>query len=281
MSQDVGAASGKQFPEERGPGPGNKRLRFTIAYCGTPWRGWQSLPDGRTVQDEMEAAVLKATKVVTRVQGSGRTDAGVHALGQVAHADVPESLRMQRDAWMHGLNACLPTTIRVMDQMEADPLFHARFSSTGKIYRYRIYRPRIISPFEADRAWHVYGPLDMESLHTCARMLVGTHNFARLSANRGDMPEEVRRARVAGTTRTIHRVDVQEAGDVLEIEFEGNGFLFRMVRMMVGSLLQVARGRASVEWFANLLETHLGPQTHQTAPAGGLYLIQALYRPDS
>ncbi len=263
--------------QERGPRPGFNRQRFTVAYCGTPWRGWQSLPEGQTVQDEMEKAILKATKVQTRVQGSGRTDAGVHALGQVAHADIPTALKMSREAWMNGLNACLPTTIRIVDQEEAPEGFHARFSSVGKIYRYRIYRPRVLSPFEADRAWHIYGPLDMGALEACASMLVGTHNFVRLSANRGDMPEEVRRTKIERTTRTINRVEIREVGDVLEIEVEGNGFLYRMVRMIVGSLLQVARGRASISWFSELLASHLGPQSHQTAPAGGLYLVKALY----
>lgn len=261
----------------RGPAPGLKRMRLTIAYCGTPWRGWQSLEGGGGIQDELQKAFQQAMGAVVSVKGSGRTDAGVHALAQVAHCDVPEHLRMKSDAWVNSLNACLPLTIRVIECTECAPAFHARFDATGKVYRYRVWRPRMLSPFEWDRAWHVYGPLDMAALDECAQRLVGTHNFVRLSANRGDMSEVARRALPGKTTRTIRRVEVREAGDIVELEFEGNGFLYKMVRLMVGSLIQVARGRASKEWFANLLETSEGLQSHQTAPAAGLYLVKVLY----
>jgi len=261
----------------KGPAPGHKRMRLTLAYCGTPWRGWQSLECGGGIQDELHKAFLRATGAAVSVKGSGRTDAGVHALAQVAHCDVPVELRMNDQAWVNSLNACLPLTIRIMECTESAPTFHSRFDAVGKIYRYRVWRPRMLSPFEWDRAWHVYGPLNMDALRACAQMVVGTHNFARLSANRGDMSEIARRALPGKTTRTIRRVDVREDGDVLEIEFEGDGFLYKMVRLIVGSLMQVARGRSTQEWFANLLATSEGLQSHQTAPAGGLYLVKVLY----
>lgn len=263
--------------QHRGPEPGFKRLRFTIAYCGTPWRGWQSLEGGCTITDELNAAIRKATRIETRVQGSGRTDAGVHALAQTAHCDVPETVRMSGEAWAHALNACLPLTIRVSNVEDADPSFHARFDATVKTYRYRIWRPRMMSPFEADRAWHVYGPIDIDAVRWCCEKLVGTHNFVRLSANRGDMPETERRQRTEKTTRTIHRAELREDGDVLEFEFEGDGFLYKMVRLIVGSLMHVARGRESKEWFASLLEDPTGMQSNQTAPACGLYLVRVNY----
>lgn len=273
MSRDVESKAGLR----RAPPPGHKRLRLTVAYCGTPWHGWQSGAAGGTIQDELRAGILKATGVTTTVLGSGRTDAGVHALGQVAHCDVPEDVRMSCESWLNALNACLPLTIRVTECAEASPDFHARFDAKGKIYRYRIWRPRMLSPFESDRFWHVYGPLDMTALRECVRLLVGTHNFARLSANRGDMLEVVRRTLPEKTTRTILRADVREEGDVLELEFEGNGFLYKMVRLIVGSLVQVARGRATTAWFADLLATSEGLQSNQTAPAAGLYLVKVLY----
>jgi tRNA pseudouridine38-40 synthase len=260
-----------------GPAPGHKRLRLTLAYNGTPWRGWQSQGGGGGIQDELIAAILKATGVKTMVYGSGRTDAGVHALEQVAHFDVPETIGMSGESWVHAINACLPLTIRVTRAEEASPDFHARFDATGKTYRYRIWRPRLLSPFEADRAWHVYGALDMAALGECARMLIGTHNFVRLSANRGDMPETVRRTLPDKTTRTIFRADVREEGSVLEMEFTGDGFLYKMVRLIVGALIHVARGRSTSEWFADLLATAEGPQNNQTAPAAGLYLVRVLY----
>ncbi|HEY1082747.1 MAG TPA: tRNA pseudouridine(38-40) synthase TruA [Prosthecobacter sp.] len=261
----------------QGPRPGHRRLRLTVSYCGTPWKGWQSLAIGNTIQDELNAAVLKATRVQTMVQGSGRTDAGVHALAQVAHMDVPESLRMNNEAWVKALNACLPLTIRVLTVEAAEPRFHSRFDACGKIYRYRIWRSSFLSPFESDRCWHVHGPLDMEALQTCLNALVGTHNFVRLSANRGDMPETQRRAMPEKTTRTIHRAEMREQGDVLELEFEGDGFLYKMVRLIVGSLVMVARGRASVDWFQGLLFNEQAAQSNQTAPAAGLYLVKVLY----
>lgn len=274
---DVESKAGKHH----GPPPGFKRLRFTIAYCGTPWRGWQSQEGGGGVQDEINTAIRKATRIITHVQGSGRTDAGVHALAQTAHVDVPDTVRMSGEAWAHALNACLPLTIRILHVEECPPLFHARFDAIGKTYRYRIWRPRMLSPFEADRAWHVYGPLDLDAVRWCCEKLIGTHNFVRLSANRGDMPETERRQRTEKTTRTIHRAEMREEGDLLELEFSGDGFLYKMVRLIVGSLMHVARAREPKEWFASLLTDPLGPQSNQTAPACGLYLVKVDYPPEA
>lgn len=270
---DVESKAGRHH----GPPPGFKRLRLTIAYCGTPWRGWQSQEGGGGIQDEINTAIRKATRIETRVQGSGRTDAGVHALAQTAHCDVPDTVRMSTEAWAHALNACLPLTIRILNVEECPPLFHARFDAVGKTYRYRIWRPRMLSPFEADRAWHVYGPLDLDAVRWCCEKLVGTHNFVRLSANRGDMPETERRQRTEKTTRTIHRAELREDGDLLTLEFSGDGFLYKMVRLIVGSLIHVARGREPKEWFARLLSDPTGPQSNQTAPACGLYLVGVDY----
>lgn len=257
--------------------PGFRRLRLTLSYCGTPWRGWQSQESGDGIQDAFHQAVSKAMGIAVKIQGSGRTDAGVHAYGQVAHMDVPTSIRMSLEAWGKAINACLPLSIRVVDVQSASDHFHARFDAIGKTYRYRVWRQPLLSPFEADRAWHIYGPLDMQALNACVKKLVGTHNFVRLSANRGDMPETQRRATPEKTTRTIHRAEMVETAECLELEFEGDGFLYKMVRMIVGSLMQVARGRASAAWFAELLDSAQGPQTHQTAPACGLYLMNVRY----
>ncbi|MCA1963520.1 MAG: tRNA pseudouridine(38-40) synthase TruA [Prosthecobacter sp.] len=260
-----------------GPPEGWKRLRLTVAYCGTPWRGWQSQDGGGGIQDEIERAIRKATRIQTRIHGSGRTDAGVHALGQVAHGDVPTTARMSGAAWRDAINACLPLTIRITEVSEVAPSFHSRFDAIGKIYRYRIWRPRLLSPFEADRAWHIHGPLDLEKLRACAAALTGTHNFARLSANRGDMPETQRRATPEKTTRTLHRVEVREVGDLVELEFEGDGFLYKMVRMITGTMIHIARGRADLAWLTDLLTCPEGLQSNQTAPACGLYLMRVLY----
>ncbi len=256
---------------------GPRRLRLTLAYCGTPWRGWQSQPGGGTVQDELEAAVRRLTRHAIRIQGASRTDAGVHALAQSAHLDLPEEVRLPPAAWQDGLNALLPGSIRVLEAAPAAPSFDACGSAIGKVYRYRIWRARELDAFEADRAWHVYGPLDMAVLRLAADLLAGTHNFVRLSANRGDRPEAARRADMAGHTRTLKRLEIRDKGEVLEIELEGDAFLYHMARVVVGSMIHVARGRDALSWLEGLLSSPHGLQSHQTAPAGGLYLVRVLY----
>ncbi len=262
-----------------GPAPGCKRLRLRLAYDGAPWRGWQSMPGGRTVQDELNAAFQKVTSATVRTQGSGRTDAGVHALGQVAHADVPETLTLLPPAWINALNRHLPPSIRVLDVREAAPEFHARFDATGKVYRYRIWRHHVLSPFESGRAWQVYGRLDLARLRAGAELLAGTHDFARLSAFRGGEKEALLRDDPAATTRTLRRVEVRDtSADLLEIEFEGDGFLYKMARLLTGSLIQVARGRAELDWLRDLIENpRATPKSHHAAPADGLYLVEVRY----
>jgi tRNA pseudouridine38-40 synthase len=253
------------------------RLKLTIAYDGRPWQGWQSQVGGTAVQDQVEAALkdLAGHRVV--VHGSGRTDAGVHARAQVAHIEPPESMRLPMDSWVRALNVRLPCSIRIVKCEEAPEDFHARFNATGKVYEYRIARTDVLSPFEAGRAWHLYGSLDMEALRAGAEALRGTHNFARLSANRGDMSDEERRENAEGLTRTISRLEVHEDGDVLRLEFEGDGFLYKMVRLMVGSLIHVARGKETLDWLRGLVENPAGPKSSHCAPADGLYLVRVLY----
>jgi tRNA pseudouridine38-40 synthase len=253
------------------------RLKLTIAYDGSPWQGWQSQVGGTAVQDQIETALkdLAGHRVV--VHGSGRTDAGVHARAQVAHIEPPESMRLTMESWVRALNVRLPHSIRILKCEEAPEDFHARFSAAGKVYEYRIWRADVLSPFEAGRAWHLYGPLDMAALRAGAEALCGTHNFARLSANRGDMSDDERRENAEGLTRTITRLEVHEEGDVLRLEFEGDGFLYKMVRLMVGSLIHVARGRESPEWLHSLVANPSGPKSSHCAPADGLYLVRVLY----
>lgn len=260
------------------PPPRHQRLRLDLAYCGTPWRGWQSQADGSAVQDQLHTTLQRLTKLsLLTTEGASRTDAGVHALGQVAHLDVPDSFRMRPEALRDGWNGLLPETIRVLAVKPSPPDFHATLSATGKVYRYRIWRSREMDPFEADRAWHVHGSLDLDALRLALRHLLGTHNFVRFSANPGDVPETERRHDVDGHTRTLHRAEFRETGTALEIDLEGDAFLYHMVRLIVGALIQVARRRAPVDWFADLLAHPGGPQNQIMAPAGGLYLAKVLY----
>ncbi len=254
-----------------------KRLKLTISYDGSRWLGWQSQPGGKTVQDQIEAALKFFAKTDISLHGSGRTDAGVHALAQIAHCDVPESPSMGAMNWLRALNTHLPRTIRIMDSEFVDDDFHARFSAKAKVYRYRICRGSVLTPFEFGRAWHVFGDVDLEALRACGQALLGTHNFARLCAFRGDAKEAATRGDPAATTRTIYRVDVHEDGESLEIEFEGNGFLYKMVRMLTGAMIHVGRGGGAMAEFEKLLSDPTGIKNRQCAPADGLYLVRVVY----
>lgn len=253
------------------------RLKFTIAYDGAPWKGWQSQAGGGSVQDVIEGALRELVGERVVVHGSGRTDAGVHARAQVAHIETPTTVRMPHESWVRALNVRLPRSIRMLKCEDVADDFHARFSAVGKVYEYRVWRGGVLSPFEASRAWHLYGKMDMEALRGCAALLQGTHNFARLSANRGDLTEDERRENAAGLTRTVSRLEVHEEGDILRLEFEGSGFLYKMVRMMAATLMHVARGREPVAWLRDFIETPVGEKSSHCAPADGLYLVRVMY----
>ncbi len=253
-----------------------RKLKLTLAYDGRPWSGWQSQHNGVAVQAQLEKALLKITGQEVIVRGSGRTDAGVHARGQIAHVEV-ENLDWPGEIWVRAMNANLPFSIRVLQCEEVAPEFHARFDATGKIYEYRIWRGQVMSPFEVGLAWHVFGELNMPLIREGAASFCGTHNFARLSANRGDITDIERRTNAEGLTRTVHGIDVFEEGEVLRLVFEGDGFLYKMVRMMVGSLVHAARGRADAQWLRSLVEEPDGEKSNHSAPADGLSLIRVLY----
>lgn len=244
------------------------RLKLTIAYDGQPFLGWQSQTGGCTIQDHLEAAFAKICTGRTPVHGSGRTDAGVHAIGQVAHVDVAKD-RLQLRQWILALNANLPPEIRVMQARWVKDDFHARFSATGKIYRYRIWNAPVLPPLEIGRAWQIPQPLDIGLLRRCADTLTGCHDFAAFAANRGVPTED--------TVRTIRRIDVKgRPGGLITLTFEGDGFLYKMVRLLTGSLIRCAQKRAEPEWIAELLQAK-GKKTSFAAAADGLYLVKVLY----
>jgi tRNA pseudouridine38-40 synthase len=257
--------------------PDVRRLRFTVAYEGTPWQGWQGQPNGFGIQNRIEKAMAAVTKEPVSFQAAGRTDTGVHALCQTAHCDVPARLTIPPERWVRAINGGLPPSIRILTCEEAAPDFHARFCAQGKIYRYRIHRSEIMPPLEADRAWHVRGPVNFDLLAQCLAKVKGTHNFARLSANRGFDGEAKLRAIPANTTRTIHSAEFRVTPEGLEIEVAGNGFLYKMVRLIVGACLHVARERDPIDWFNALLDDPTGPKGNQCAPAAGLYLVKVFY----
>lgn len=252
-----------------------RRLKLTIAYDGRPFRGWQSQAGKDSVQDALEAAFAQLNGGARiPVHGSGRTDAGVHALAQCAHADVPTERLPLAPQWLAALNANLPHEIRVTACRWARPDFHARFAAKGKRYVYRIWNGPVLPPLEIGRAWHVYHPLDLARLRSTAALLLGTHDFGGFAANRGiPCPD---------TVRTIHRIEVKgRPGGLLTLTFEGDGFLYKMVRLLTGSLVRVAQGKAEPEWLSGLL-TPPAPgaprvKTSFAAPAEGLYLVRVFY----
>jgi tRNA pseudouridine38-40 synthase len=245
----------------------SRRLKLIVAYDGAPFAGWQSQSHRNTVQDHLERAFKRVTGGAVRVHGAGRTDAGVHALAQCAHVDVLKFL--PPDRWIKALNALLPPAIRVLRCRNVSKDFQARIAAKGKIYRYRIWTAPILPPFEYRRVWHIEQSLDLKILKSAAKHFVGTHDFATFAANRGK-PEP-------STIRTINSVRVRQNGPCVTIEFDGNGFLYKMVRLMVGALVKCALGKMKIEEIPSRLHSGKVASTRFVAPAEGLYLVRVRY----
>jgi tRNA pseudouridine38-40 synthase len=246
------------------------RLKLIVAYDGAPFSGWQSQPNGNGIQDHLEKAFAKILGEFVRVHGAGRTDAGVHALAQVAHADLPKR-RYTAERWMKALNGLLPLPIRIMRCRFVSGSFHARFSAKGKIYRYRILNAEVVSPLENGRVWPVREPLDCAKMAAAARLFVGRHDFRAFAANRGAPSDD--------TTRTIHGIRVRRSGSLISIEFDGEGFLYKMARLITGALVEAASGEASLSEIRQRLKgnNRLNSSSRLVAPAAGLFLIRVRY----
>src|SRR5256886_8477328 len=245
----------------------SRRLKMIIAYDGAAFSGWQSQSHRNTIQDHLEHAFERVTGKLVRVHGAGRTDAGVHALAQCAHADVTKLLAPAR--WVEALNALLPPATRVLRCRYVSNDFHARLSAKGKIYRYRIWSGSVLPPFEYGRAWHVPRRLDFDLLKKVAKRFVGTHDFAAFAANRGK-PEK-------STVRTIYSVAVRRSGSCVTIDFDGDGFLYKMIRLIVGALVRCALVKMRVEDVTARLESGQAGPARFAAPAEGLFLVRVRY----
>ena len=242
------------------------RLKLVIAYDGVPFSGWQSQTNGGAVQDVIERAMEKISGGRVVLHGSGRTDAGVHGLGQCAHADVADS--MAAEDWRRALNANLPPAIRIMRAQKAGEDFHARFSARGKIYRYLIRQGPVLPPHEVGRVWHVSQEMDFAELTRAAKTFEGRHDFAAFAANRGTP--------VKDTRRTIHRVTTAQKAGLWSLTFEGEGFLYKMVRMLTTASVRVAQGRDEISDLRARLKDG-GPKWNHVAPGEGLYLVKVIY----
>ena len=251
------------------------RLRLTLAYDGTDFAGWQiqAAGGGRTVQGCLEEALATLCGRAVRVHGAGRTDSGVHALAQVAHADVPE--HRAGLPWGKALPALLPKDVAVTEARLVAPDFHSRFDATGKEYRYTLWtRPGYVLPWRRPYVWDVgrYGALDVAAMEACAGLFVGEHDFAAFQNAGTDVHSTVRRvwdvSRLQGTgpDETVWR-------------FHGEGFLKQMVRNLMGALVAVGRGKATPEGVAAVLEAGDRRRAPGTAPAQGLCLHTVEYGP--
>lgn len=253
------------------------RNRLKVAYDGSAFCGWQSQPSGKAVQDELEAALLSITGSKIRVHGSGRTDAGVHALGQVAHFDADKAISLRGDVWKDAINAHLNRRVRVLEIEEVEESFHARFSAKEKCYRYCISRSDVLCPLDLNRVWHVKN-LDINLLEEAVSLYQGEHDFLGFAANRGG-----ERSYPESGVRNISSavVNYSESGssdkEKIEIEFRGNGFLYKMVRLMVGNAVKVACRQDSLSLISNKLEQPRERDASDCAPAEGLFLVDVFY----
>ena len=243
------------------------RIKLVLEYEGTNYAGWQRQENAVTVQQAVEEALFAVTGERIAVHASGRTDSAVHALGQVAHFDT--AARMDPDKFAYALNAHLPRDVRVLDSRRARDAFHARFDARGKLYRYDIHNAPHASAIHRHTRLHVHWPLDIEAMRKAARRVVGTHDFAAFRAAAGPSKRS--------TVRTVTRSEVLRKGALVSYEIAGNGFLYNMVRILAGTLLEVGLGRrppdAVSEALAGRERTLAGP----TAPAYGLTLVRVFY----
>ncbi len=246
------------------------RIGLRVAYLGAGFAGWQRQASARSVQGELERSLERVFDRPVTIVGAGRTDAGVHADGQVAHLDAPLSIPPAGLA--RALNACLDSDVRVLHAWHAPPSFDARRSARGKRYRYRLASAgRPLGPWEALRTWQVPHRLDVQAVTAAADLLVGTHDFASfaLAGHAGTGRR--------GTERTISSARVLFGGRRVAVVIEGDGFLRGMVRRIVGALVEVGRSARGLDWMAGLLrEPAVGPPA-PTAPAHGLTLEKVFY----
>lgn len=250
-----------------------RNIRLRIAFDGTGYCGWQRQQHGATIQGEIEDRLMKMTGEAVALHGAGRTDAGVHADGMVANFHTDGTIPCP--AFFQGLNSMLPPAIRILGVDEVRPDFHARFAATGKHYIYRLHTGAVLMPQQRHFCLHHPAAIDVRAVQACLKLLTGTHDFASFE-NTGSRDKSLTDGR--GSTRTLFTADLRQPDDnEYCFSITGDGFLRQMVRNLVGTLLEVGRGKRSVDNFEQVLlakdRTTAGP----TAPAHGLTLKEVFY----
>jgi len=247
------------------------KFKLTLAYDGTQYEGWQVQKTGTGVQEKVEAALAKLFPSHPRVHSSSRTDTGVHALGMVAHFEAPPAeCKMSARKLALALNAWLPEDIRVVAAARARREFHARFAAAGKQYRYFVWNHMAMNPLIRHTAWHVPRPLDLPAMRRAAPFFVGQHDFKSFAANPGYAK--------ASTVRTLARCELTKRGRLLTFIIEGDGFLYKMCRGIVGTLVQVGLGKYPPGEISRMLAKKDRRLAGMTAPAHGLVLWKVFYR---
>lgn len=244
-----------------------KNVKIIIEYDGTDYHGWQCQADLPTVQKTIEDAIRKITRENVKITGSGRTDAGVHAIGQVANFFI--ETQMDTDTLRKALNSTLPRDISIIKAQEVPNGFHAQFSSRSKVYEYRIFNRPHPPALQRNRVWHIQEKLDTKKMREAAAYLEGTHDFSVFAT--ADIT-------VKTTVRTVKRVHVRKTREgIISVEIEADGFLKRMVRMITGTLVETGRGKLTPEGFGQILAEGQKTKNVFTAPPSGLFLKKVIY----
>ncbi len=246
-----------------------KRIALGIQYDGTPWQGWQTQPHRQTVQDVLDKALEKFLLAPTPTTCAGRTDAGVHATGQIVHFDTEASRELF--SWVRGVNAFLPASVAVRWAAEVEggeQGFHARFSATARTYHYVIHNDAVRSPLWHGRAGWSFRPLDAAAMHEAAQHLIGEHDFSAFRAAE---------CQAAKPVRDMHAISVTRRHDLVVVTLKANAFLHHMVRNIVGSLIQVGIGNRQGDWIAELLAGRNRELAAPTFSPDGLYLAKVDY----
>ncbi|MBS3874050.1 MAG: tRNA pseudouridine(38-40) synthase TruA [Firmicutes bacterium] len=241
-------------------------LKLVIEYDGTDFCGWQLQPGQRSVQGEMENAIAALTGQTVRLHGAGRTDSGVHALAQVANCQLETKIPPGRFA--AALNPLLPSDVKVLSAEAVSDSWHARFSAQGKVYVYRLLLSPSPRPLARHRAYRLPPNLDLDAIERALPLFVGRHDFRAFAAKGSS---------ALTTERTITRAELTRRGEQCDLVFSGDGFLYHMVRIIVGDLVSVALGKLTIQDIASALATGYRSRPPVTAPAQGLYLVEVIY----